>query len=132
MADRVRACWLSTTQLFALRSIAGVVRQAYGAMPYLVGSALTRADFRDVDVRVILPDARFHRMFPQGSGAWMEQTFWTLTCAAVSEWISARTGLPIDFQVQSQTEANRWPGPRNPLWLNEADQWPETEDDNAD
>ena len=26
--------------------------------------------------------------------------------AAVSEWIGARTGLPIDFQIQRQTDAN--------------------------
>jgi hypothetical protein len=37
-------------------------------------------------------------------------------CYSVSRWLSADTGLPVDFQVQRMAEANaKHSGPRNPL-----------------
>jgi phage gp37-like protein len=62
---------------------------------FLVGSVLDRPDFRDVDVRCILADEEFAALpIP-----------FTLN-ACISEWMRQRTGLPIDFQFQSQTDAN--------------------------
>lgn len=72
---------------------------------YLVGSCLERADFRDVDVRCILPDEQFAAL----------PCIDTLN-ACVSEWLRQRTGLPIDFQFQAQTDANaKYPGKRHGL-----------------
>ena len=40
-------------------------------------------------------------------------------CLAISAYLSERTGLPIDFQIQSAREANERHGgkPRNPLGM---------------
>jgi hypothetical protein len=74
---------------------------------YLVGSALERPDFNDVDVRYIMQDELFARVFdgidvanPQRHG------IWSLLCFTVSEWLSTETGLNVDFQVQQRTRAN--------------------------
>lgn len=32
---------------------------------------------------------------------------WALFSGAISEWLKSRTGLPIDFQFQRQSDANR-------------------------
>jgi hypothetical protein len=75
---------------------------------YLVGSALERRDFRDVDVRCILDDANFDRLFPASHGFSPNAAdpFWSLLNAALSEWMERRIQLPVDFQVQRQSQAN--------------------------
>jgi hypothetical protein len=78
---------------------------------YLVGSVLTKPDFRDVDLRCILPDAVFDRW-------WKDRLKVRYVNRAISIWGQKETGLPIDFQVQRQTEANeQFPGAnrRNPM-----------------
>jgi hypothetical protein len=106
----VRASYLSTAEIYRLDQACAPLVKVFGRRVYLVGSAQDRPDFRDVDVRAILDDDDFDRMF--GS----EPALWGVFCYAVSRQLSADTGLPIDFQVQRQTEANEnHPGPRNPL-----------------
>lgn len=110
----MRHYYLSTVELHRLdracRDLWHAARADDGGV-YLVGSASQRPDFRDVDVRMILPDEAFDRMF----GA--EPGLWRLFCYAVSRQLAADTGLPIDFQVQRQTQANEHDGSRNPLGL---------------
>jgi hypothetical protein len=94
------------------------IADAFGHCPYHVGSSATSKDWRDVDVRLILPDADFDALFPGFKTANHVDAWWSLFCAAMSELGRARTGLPIDFQVQSMTEANeKHTGIRNPLML---------------
>lgn len=79
---------------------------------YLVGSAGQSEHYRDVDVRMILADEQFDRLFGHSSLLW--ETF----CYAWTGHLRAETGLPIDFQVQRQTEANeKFDGARNPLGM---------------
>lgn len=95
-----------------------VVGWAFGATPYLVGSSLHTRDFRDVDVRVMVDDATFDRLFPDAGQRGSLHPMWSLLSAAISAHLSAVTGLPIDFQVQRVDEANeRYNGPRVPLGL---------------
>jgi hypothetical protein len=63
-----------------------------------------------VDVRVILEDGEFDRLFP-------EEPMWSLFCLGMTEYLCRVSGLPIDFQVQRRTEANEKFGdkPRNPI-----------------
>lgn len=85
------------------------VFQAFESMPYLVGSSLDRQDYRDVDIRVILDDDEFAKMFPHQPAdprGKCNDPGWEFICAAISEWMRARTGLPIDFQIQQRTAAN--------------------------
>lgn len=67
---------------------------------YQVGSSLTRPNYRDVDIRAILDDGDYEALV----GA--NRARLKLLNTAVSEWLAARTGLPIDFQLQRRTEAN--------------------------
>lgn len=64
--------------------------EQYGV--YLVGAAVQRPDFRDVDVRHILSDQAFSDL---------EKTV-DVGCLnhIVSIWGQKLTGLPIDYQVQ--------------------------------
>lgn len=92
---------------------------AFGHLPYLVGTAAVGKTWRDVDVRLILPDDEFDALFPpvepdQADGRW------GLLCAAISELARVRTGLPVDFQIQRMSVANdRYPGPRLALGLHD-------------
>jgi hypothetical protein len=81
-----------------------IVCDYFGHVPYQVGSSLERKDWRDVDVRLILPDDEFEAMFGRVKN----------TCnpklAAITLAFSAlgkeMTGLPVDFQIQPQSYAN--------------------------
>lgn len=88
---------------------------------YLVGSALERADWRDIDVRLIMDDREFAKLFPDvdmKAGNWEFDARWLVMTIAISKWLKDQTGLPVDFQFQPQTHANeRHKGPRNALGL---------------
>lgn len=91
---------------------------AFGHRPYLVGSATKGKDWRDVDIRLMLPDEEFEAMFPMHSRPDRLDGRWALMCAAISELGRQRTGLPVDFQIQSMSRANeRYDGIRVPLGL---------------
>jgi hypothetical protein len=83
-ADRLRFLWSSP------EGVVGV---------FLVGTALTSKDYRDVDVRIVLTDetvAHLDRILHRP----------TLGLALSHEGQRA-TGLPIDCQVQSLTESGQ-------------------------
>lgn len=106
-----RMTWLTTSQFALLNDACIGVADAFGDHPYLVGSVTEHAGFRDVDVRLILDDQDFDRWF---DGRVM---LWSLICHSLCMWLSEATGLPVDFQIQRMTEANRdFPdGVRHPL-----------------
>ncbi len=75
---------------------------------FLVGSCLERPDFRDVDIRCMLPDDHFKVVEPLVN----------VLNASVSEWLRQRTGLPVDFQFQDFTETNKkHDGKRNAIGI---------------
>jgi len=76
---------------------------------YLVGSALERKDWRDVDVVFILDDEAFKREFPKAvvaGGAFEFDHKWLLNSISISAWLKEQTGLPVDFKMQPRTWAN--------------------------
>jgi hypothetical protein len=84
----------------------------YGAPIFLVGSTLSKDVPRDIDIRVILSDEEMWRLFgrpyePKKENLWEE---WQWKRAAEnlkrSRELSAWSGYPIDFQVQSMAEAS--------------------------
>jgi len=112
MSDR--KSHLTTRDIAALNHACTLIREGLGGMivgPYLVGSSTERADYRDVDVRAILPDEDFDALFAG------RDFFWSLFCFLAADWLQRQTGLPIDFQVQRMTEANEKFGdrPRNAM-----------------
>ena len=81
-----------------------IVADYFGHTPYHVGSSLKTKDWRDVDVRLILPDDEFEALFGK-VGNYCNPKFAAITlafCALAKEM----TGLPVDFQIQSQSHAN--------------------------
>ena len=109
MSGEGRSTYLPLSCLILLDHAARVVNRGFGSPCYLVGSCLERADYRDVDVRTILSDEDYASLFGE------RVTLWPLVCLSISEYLSRASKLPVDYQVQSQTEANEFPGFRNPL-----------------
>jgi hypothetical protein len=106
-----RRDWLPAPNAFSLDLACATINRAHGGLGcFLVGSALERRTFRDVDVRLILEDGDFDQLFP------VDTTRWSLMCVAYSMWLSSVTGLPVDFQFQRQSHANAaHAGPRSAL-----------------
>lgn len=111
-----RVTYLQVTDFERLEEWCANVRELFdGTVPFLVGSVHRTSNYRDVDVRLILSDKRFDAMFNNPVKV-------RLLNRALSTWGQRETGLPIDFQVQRQTEANAtFAGERNPMgardWL---------------
>jgi len=121
-----KASYIGAPAVFALEQALKHVNDAFCdddcfAGIYIVGSCLERPDWRDVDVRLILEDTAFEKLFPAAtvhSGAWEFDPRWCLLTVAISKWLSAETGLPIDFQFQPMSHANeRHKGRRNAAGL---------------
>lgn len=104
-------------QAMYLDQFGHVVRDAFGDFPYLVGSATRGKQWRDVDVRLILADEDYDAVFGAGTDANETNPKWCAFCMAFAELGTRMTGLPIDFQIQRRSEANRmYPqGFRQPL-----------------
>jgi hypothetical protein len=137
------ASYLSPPDFHRLNWACRPIRDAFGSPPYLVGSALTRPDFRDIDIRLILDDEVVASMFGPNpvdeiakDGVIMPREIWEATRhlrfqgdraqirlllnIALSDLIAkaANPPAPIDFQIQSMTEANvAEHGIRNPLGI---------------
>lgn len=89
-----------------LEEFGSQVWNAFGHPPYLVGSALAGKKWRDVDVRLILPDDEYEALglgkpnFPSWNAKWVSLVL------AYSALAKDMTGLPVDFQIQQQSRAN--------------------------
>lgn len=114
MSTKPRTDLLTTMELYQLDQACAPIVEAFGTHPYLVGSAGIGNDggaYRDVDVRLMLGDAEFAAACPT-------RERWQLLCLAISAYLSERTGLKIDFQVQLTSLANgKFEGRRNPLGM---------------
>jgi hypothetical protein len=113
--ERHRANYIGAPEFFHLNSLCRILNDAFGYHNYLVGSSIIKRDFRDVDIRCILEDEEFDRMFPDSKGtagtgkgecSWVHDARWSILCASISEWLSTRSNLKVDFQIQRQTNAN--------------------------
>lgn len=114
MTTKPRTDLLTTTEIYNLDAACRIFDEAFGDCPYLVGTAGLGGEsgYRDVDVRLMLDDDEFAAVCPT-------KARWELLCLAISAYLSERTGLPVDFQIQRVAEANERFGnrPRNPLGM---------------
>lgn len=107
---------LSPRQMFLLDGACGPMLEWVGrGGVYLVGTAaearVQGQAPRDVDVRMILPDKRHDRL---RKAIGVEGV--AFLGIAIGQYLASLTGLPIDFQIQRQTEANAiHSGTRNAL-----------------
>lgn len=130
MTERHRkGCYIGAPAVFALEQACQHITAAFGGYGcYIVGSSMERPDWRDVDVRYILPDDEFKTLFPGadlhdggGGSTWEFDPRWLLLTVSISDWLKKVTGLPVDFQFQPQTHANaRHSKPRNAVGLRTA------------
>lgn len=118
------AHYLGVTQFIELRYAAAIVKgvfdDSFGI--YLVGSAMKRKDWRDVDIRQIISDDEFTRRFGEFVEPYDRNPFLRAFNLGVSNWMSTYSRLPIDYQVQPITKANElYPtdkgNPRNSVGL---------------
>lgn len=119
---RKKFCYVGAPAIFRLELACKQVNDAFGEHHgcYLVGSALQRPDWRDVDVRFIMDDEAFDREFPgtRKNRTWEFDPKWLLLTTSIARFLSDASGLPVDFQFQPQTHANeRHKGPRDALGL---------------
>lgn len=90
-----------------LELFASVLQDVFGEMPYLVGSARNaKQGWRDVDIRLILSDEDYASWFGDVALEGHNRK-WAAMCMAFASLGREMTGLPIDFQIQQQTKANR-------------------------
>jgi hypothetical protein len=110
---------VGSPQYLILNAWGALVVDAFGAQPFLVGSATRTKQWRDVDVRVMLDQGEWARILPDVPGdriGGFVYPQWSALCMAVSAWGQAFTGLPIDFQFQPVEWANAvHSGIREPL-----------------
>jgi hypothetical protein len=99
-----------------LEEYGGLLYDAFGEMAYQVGSSLNKQDYRDVDVRLLLPSDKYQSLgfgnpqYPHRNVRWVSYV------KAFSLLGQQMTGLPIDFQIQDLADANKqYSGPRSAL-----------------
>jgi hypothetical protein len=81
-----------------------IVSDFFGHTAFHVGSSLSSKQFRDVDVRLILPDDIYDETFgPAGGQTNPKLAAVTLAFCALGQQM---TGLPVDFQIQRESHAN--------------------------
>jgi hypothetical protein len=94
-------------QWILLNHFGKLVYDAFGDFPYLVGSSTKGKQWRDVDVRLILSDEEYENLFGRLELAPIINKKWSAMCLAFSILGKEITGLPIDFQIDQQTDANK-------------------------
>lgn len=109
-----RATMLGPHDFFLLDQWGRQLNEAFEARAYLVGSVgKGKADYRDVDIRMLDPLKLGNRPLARR----------TLN-VAVSLWGRHVTGLPIDFQFQTNAEFHEHDGEsRNPIGPRSSTQW---------
>ncbi|MFJ6416491.1 hypothetical protein [Paeniglutamicibacter sp. NPDC091659] len=101
-----RSTFLLHTEQQLVDDFSATINDIFGDYPYLVGSALERPDYRDIDLRIILADDEFDELYALVN---IE-----MIGIAISLWGQKATGLPIDFQIQRRSNANQnYKGVRN-------------------
>jgi hypothetical protein len=117
--EKWRANYVPAPHFYNLNQACRIVNAAFGNFGcYLVGSAIERRDYRDVDVRFIMDDALYDHLFRNEHG--YVNPMWSLMCTTISLWLSKQSDLPIDFQIQRQSTANAQhsgAGRRQPLGI---------------
>jgi hypothetical protein len=79
---------------------------AFGDYAYHVGSSLTGATWRDVDIRIMLEAEQYKAMGFGDPQRPHENKRWCAYTMAFSELGRRMTGLPIDFQIQETETAS--------------------------
>ena len=113
-----RSNYLHIVDHFNLNQACIPLVNVYGHHIYLVGSVLHKPNYRDVDVRCILADEVYDKLYPQGLNDVSTTKYKKLIDISISEWLMSCVDLKIDFQIQKRTEANKeFDGQRHALGM---------------
>ncbi len=94
-------------QSLNLHRFGAYLNAMFGEHTYHVGSSLDKKDgWRDVDVRVILDDDVWDAMGLGDPSECHRNAKWVAYTLCLSSFGKDLTGLPIDCQLQRQTQAN--------------------------
>lgn len=111
---------LNPPTLFRLDLACKPIVEAFGPHVYLVGSVQERTAhaLSDFDVRLILSDKKYKRLIKTS-----EQR--TILDLALGAFVRELSGLPVDFQIQRQSQADeKFKGKqRNPLGRRSLANW---------
>jgi hypothetical protein len=107
--SKTYAHYLTVLQYQTLNTACIPLAKAYDIGVFLVGSVLYKPDFRDVDVRAILVDEDYDRMFKPKHEFVNCSLHKQIIENGISAHLSQMTGLPIDFQFQRMTDCNNDP-----------------------
>ena len=117
-----RLNWVPAPAMYNLNMACMAINEALGdggSGCFHVGSSLERRDYRDVDVRYIMKDEAWDKLFGTNLPDRPDMNaLWSLMCAGISCWLQQQTGLPVDFQIQRASNANaEHPGKRHLLGM---------------
>jgi hypothetical protein len=90
-----------------LQEFGSMIWAAFDEIPYRVGSSMRSKSWRDVDVRLILSDEVYENLGFLAPEQWHRDGKWQAMCLAFSALGRQMTGLPIDFQIQPRSWANK-------------------------
>lgn len=102
--EKKRAQYVRVPAIFILERECYLLRQAFGSMCYLVGSSLESSDYNDVDIRMIMSDEAYEKLF--GDSTCEQSLFWNILCTLISQDLSMKSRERVDFQIQSMDHAN--------------------------
>lgn len=91
---------LSSPELLRLQEFGAELWTGFGVPPVLVGSYLAGPGWRDVDVRVVLPDEEYAHWGLGDPDRPADCPRWRSLATAYSNFGRLVTRLPIDFQIQ--------------------------------
>lgn len=102
-----------------LQEFGELIYAAFDDVAYHVGSSLgEKVGWRDVDVRLILSDKKYKAMGYGNPRNSHQSAKWRAEIKAWSALGQQMTGLPIDFQIQQQSYANKmYKGARSALMV---------------
>ncbi len=109
---------LNESQVFLLNKYCQPLITAFGSC-YLVGSSLTNPNFNDIDVRCIMPDDEFVRMFGENGDytspfPYSKNVRWLVICTTIASWLGSIFGpdlldsrIDLDFQIHTESYDNK-------------------------
>lgn len=108
MAKLYTAPGVGSPAIFYLHEFGRIVYRAFGEYPLLVGSCLDGKSPRDIDVRLVVSNARWKDAFQDFHNCYLGCSKYSAMCMAFSALGEKMTGLPIDFQIQFPGMANKF------------------------
>ena len=97
----MKASYLNIHDRYKLNQCCRIINEAFDSVGiFQVGSSLTTKDYRDIDLRCILDDKEYDKIFTSS-------TRLEFLNAVISDYLRNMTALPIDFQFQRMTNANK-------------------------